>query len=237
MLFSNPAVQDLVRTRFSAAWQSVRPVPRVTIDFGEGHRLERTVNGNVATYVCDPEGRVIDVIPGVCDPEAYVRALQQALDLYEKSRADFAGTVLAYHRERSLSLLAPVPIADFSKIAVERPLKTAVGVASLLPPAAALDPRIDRAKGRVEVPMKRSLSDDEQLLVQDAELNRTWREPLVHALLARAVVHPADITKELYREVLHVDLDDPYLGLAGGPFAGGAYAGVDVVGMSAGANR
>ena len=56
-------------------------------------------------------------------------------------------------------------------------------------------------------------------------------------LLARGVVRPADITKRLYREVLHVDLDDPYLGLAGGPFDGGAYGGVDVNGGHALAAR
>jgi hypothetical protein len=36
-----------------------------------------------------------------------------------------------------------------------------------------------------------------------------------HEFLAeRALATPADLTREVYRELLHVDLDDPYLGLA-----------------------
>jgi len=32
-------------------------------------------------------------------------------------------------------------------------------------------------------------------------------------LLAHPGAKPADVTKQLYREVLHADIDDPYLGL------------------------
>jgi hypothetical protein len=267
-------VQELIRSRFVAAWESVRPVPRVSIDFGNGRKLERTLNGNVATYVCDPEGRVVDVIPGVCDPATYVKRLEEALDLYALSRADFA-TVPQEHarlaelaryeevarstRGRSAPIGPPVPVAMngraaphpsaapiaptaatpptapaaaqsarrfYSKSGVELPLKTALGVADDPPRAPART--TDIGKRAVEFPMKDALGVEQELLAADAEVNARWRDPAVHALLARAVVRPSDITKQLYREVLHVDLDDPYLGLAGGPFAGGAYGGLDV---------
>lgn len=94
-MFSHPEVQALIRDRFVAAWQSVRPVPKVTIDFGNGHVLRRTLNGNVATYVCDPDGHVVDVIPGLCDPDEYLAQLREALALYEATRSDPTGRARA----------------------------------------------------------------------------------------------------------------------------------------------
>ena len=47
-------------------------MPTVEIDFGNGRKLKRTVNGNIATYVCSPDGRVLDIIPGLNSPEAYL---------------------------------------------------------------------------------------------------------------------------------------------------------------------
>src|SRR5262245_47980613 len=66
---------------FECAWESVRPVPRVSIDFGDGHTLERTLHGNVVTYFCTPEGEVFDLVPGLVDPREYVRRLEQAVRL------------------------------------------------------------------------------------------------------------------------------------------------------------
>src|SRR5688572_7567902 len=42
-LYSNEQVSDYLRDNFVLHWQSVRPVPRVTIDFGDGRVLERTL--------------------------------------------------------------------------------------------------------------------------------------------------------------------------------------------------
>ncbi len=87
MLFSNPAVASFVNDRFVCAWESVRPVPKVDIDFGNGHTLRRTLNGNVVTYLCTPEGRVFDVLPGLHSPEGYLAGLRRALDLLDTMRA------------------------------------------------------------------------------------------------------------------------------------------------------
>src|SRR5262245_58426354 len=74
---------------FECAWQSVRPVPRVTIDFGDGRTLERTLHGNVATFFCTAEGRVFDVAPGVGTPEDFLARLAQASALYQESLLRF----------------------------------------------------------------------------------------------------------------------------------------------------
>jgi hypothetical protein len=207
VLFSDPAVQDFVRANFVAAWQSVRPVPIVTIDFGNGHTLRRTLNGNVATYVCDPEGRVIDVIPGLCEPATYVRELGVALALYERSRADF-GVVAAWHVEQA---------AGARKASLDE--RDERGTAA---------PRLDVSKSVVEDPLKAAIRRDQELLATDGRRNLRWRKPIVHQLLSRPGVRPADIEKQLYFSALHVDLEDPYLGLEGGAFSGGAYGGFDL---------
>ena len=50
-LYSNKEISNYLRDNFVLHWQSVRPVPRVTIDFGDGRKLERTLTGNSAHYV------------------------------------------------------------------------------------------------------------------------------------------------------------------------------------------
>src|SRR5690606_28767339 len=45
-LYPNPQVSSYLRENFVLHWKSVRPVPRVTIDFGDGRKVERTVTGN-----------------------------------------------------------------------------------------------------------------------------------------------------------------------------------------------
>src|SRR5260221_4207653 len=60
LLYTAPAINQLMRDRFVLHWQSVRPVPKVTIDFGDGRRLERTLTGNSLHLVLDSHGRPVD---------------------------------------------------------------------------------------------------------------------------------------------------------------------------------
>jgi hypothetical protein len=41
-LYANQEISGILRDRFILDWQSVRPVPKISIDFGDGRRLERT---------------------------------------------------------------------------------------------------------------------------------------------------------------------------------------------------
>ena len=76
-LYANEQVSKLLRERFVLHWQSVRPVPRLTIDFGDGRKMERTLTGNSIHYVLDSEGRVIDALPGMYGPGAFFRELER----------------------------------------------------------------------------------------------------------------------------------------------------------------
>src|SRR5207237_5410383 len=62
-------------------------------------------------------------------------------------------------------------------------------------------------------------------LAQDTKLNESTRRTQVHDLLAKAgLVRPDMILKPLYKEILHADLDDPYLGLGSALFGGYPFA-------------
>jgi len=94
ILYANPQVANVLRERFVLHWQSERPAPRVTIDFGDGRKLERTLTGNSIHYILDSDGRVVDALPGLYGPEAFLRSLDLALaefhrpspNPYEKTR-------------------------------------------------------------------------------------------------------------------------------------------------------
>ena len=63
MLFSQASVADFVHGAFEPVWESVRPVPIVRIDFGNGNVLTRTLHGNILTSICTPDGFVVDALP------------------------------------------------------------------------------------------------------------------------------------------------------------------------------
>jgi hypothetical protein len=81
--YSNKEISDYLRYNFILHWQSVRPVPRVTIDFGDGRRLERTLTGNSAHYVLTSDGQPLDVLPGLYGPARFKTWLAQTLDFHQ----------------------------------------------------------------------------------------------------------------------------------------------------------
>lgn len=78
ILYSNDEISRYLRENYVLHWQSVRPAPRVTIDFGDGRKIERTLTGNSIHYVLDSKGIIIDALPGLYSPQAFLRFLQDA---------------------------------------------------------------------------------------------------------------------------------------------------------------
>jgi hypothetical protein len=119
VLYANSEVSSALRERFILHWKSVRPAPRVTIDFGDGRKLERTLTGNSIHYVLDPAGRTIDALPGLYGPQAFLRGLAQAEDLVKRSKGLSEGEQAIlfynYHRTR-INLTAADWSADVQKI-------------------------------------------------------------------------------------------------------------------------
>ena len=119
-LYANAATSEFLRDNFVLYWSSERPVPRVTIDFGDGRKIERTTTGNSAHYVMDERGNVLDILPGLYAPSVFRSELQKSLALAKRVH-DLEGdkllqAVLTFHREelqKSYAALAKVAGTDY----------------------------------------------------------------------------------------------------------------------------
>lgn len=104
VLYANVDVSQYLREHFVLHWKSVRPAPRVTIDYGDGRKLERTVTGNSIHYVVDAEGQLVDAIPGLYGPAAFMRSLAQSETLARQLGGKDAGArweaLRRYHNGR-----------------------------------------------------------------------------------------------------------------------------------------
>ena len=104
VLYANNSVSATLRDHFVLHWQMVRPVPLITIDFGDGRKLERTITGNSIHYVLDSDGKVIEALPGVYGPATFSRALANAESLFVslkgKSYVEKQAILTNYYRSR-----------------------------------------------------------------------------------------------------------------------------------------
>jgi hypothetical protein len=122
VLYADPEVARLLRERFVLHWESVRPVPKVTVDFGDGRFLAGTVTGNSIHYVLDSRGRLVDALPGLNGPGAFRRFLERtAAEAGRMAALDDAGYVRelkAYHTARHAAVQAALT-EDFRQSGAE----------------------------------------------------------------------------------------------------------------------
>ncbi len=142
ILYSDRRIARYLRENFVLHWQSVRPVPKVTIDFGDGRTMVRTLTGNSIHYIIASDGTVIDALPGLYAPEVFLEKLKEAAALHHDtlalSAAKRAEILTAYHRDR----------ADGAKFSIYvSPVKTAIDASKLA-----------MSKSAVEVPMLNRVS-------------------------------------------------------------------------------
>jgi hypothetical protein len=234
VLFSKPELANYVNGNFEPVWESVRPVPMVKIDFGNGTVLTRTLHGNIASYVCAADGQVLDIIPGIYAPAAYLERLSQlrllANYVDQQGKTKRAERLKAYHEGQQQALakkrVPPVlfNMADRSKAVIEGGIKAVLVPCGRAPVRAARSQVAVASTDQPKLATKEDLADW-KLLVKDTQQNETERRRQIHEMLAAAgAVKPTAVTKKLYKEVLHADLDDPYLGLGPVLFANYAFA-------------
>lgn len=110
VLYANATVSDYLRRNYILHWESVRPVPVIEIDYGDGRKVRRTITGNSIHYVLDSRGRVIDGLPGLYGPGTFLRMLQESEALAratsELSDDQFPALVARHHRARLQATLA-----------------------------------------------------------------------------------------------------------------------------------
>lgn len=124
VLYPNKEISSVLRDRFVLHWKSVRPAPIITIDFGDGRKLERTITGNSIHYVLDSSGHLLEALPGLYGPQAFLRGLTDAERTF-KSVAGKNGQqrngFLMSHYEFNHSQLETAWLNDTAKIGGKLP--------------------------------------------------------------------------------------------------------------------
>ncbi|MFT3696401.1 MAG: hypothetical protein QM831_24890 [Kofleriaceae bacterium] len=183
MLYPEPRIHRMLRERFVLHWQSVRAVPIVTIDFGNGKRLQKPITGNSVHLVLDENGVPVDALPGLVSAEVFVRQLETAMQL---ARLD------PRRRCEEHARLATVP---------NKPAQPSRAVAAS---------QIAMTKHVVEAPLLRAIEPPS--VERDTAINLGLHTQ-IHAQLARGVWSIEALVDYIYRYLFLMPPDDPMLGL------------------------
>jgi hypothetical protein len=173
VLYANAQLAPWLRDHFVLHWSSERAVPKITIDFGDGRVLERTVTGNSAHFVLDADGHPLDVLPGLYAPSAFQAELTKSLALAQqvagKSAAERHEILIGYHADHSHDRRAQA--AQLGAVPVIYRRRGLLGQADV-DDALALAQRATMTKAYVEVPDLRivDVGADPGALAPDLEL-------------------------------------------------------------------
>ncbi len=171
-LYSNAEVSQYLREHFILYWKSVRPVPRITIDMGDGRKIERTITGNSIHYILDCHGRPVDALPGLYGPKAFLTALARAHDeaiVYAKFSNYAAVDALRTYHSKCLVALATEWKADLAAVGVNTRRQVVQPRAAA--PTAVAAGNLSTSKSGAERPMLATLLPEEKQnrdLVDDA---------------------------------------------------------------------
>ena len=186
-LYSNAEISKLLRDRYILHWQTVRPAPKLTIDFGNGRKLERTITGNSIHYILDGDGNIIDALPGLYGPQSFLSHLQraekiakEASKLPDKTGNDISSSLRGsqrqdflrkYYRDRLASIETNWQ-ADLVTLGISAP----VGLAPIPPvPTAQQAATAAISKMRVEMPIILSISRNQEKLANLTD-EKAWSQ-------------------------------------------------------------
>lgn len=159
-VYPNAAVNQVLRDRYILHWQSVRPVPKVTVDFGDGRKMERTITGNSIHYVLNADGQVLEALPGLYGAGAFLKHLQRSETLaktYQKQPANQRSSFLQqYHRDRLMQLQQQWA-TDLRALGMKPPALRSLAVSN--PPNAVEAGRLAMTKAIAESPLVMSIVD------------------------------------------------------------------------------
>jgi hypothetical protein len=128
-LYSHPEIAQLLRDKYILHWQSVRPVPKITIDFGDGRKVQQTITGNSIHYILDKTGRPIDALPGLYTPQAFKRHLTQGAEFvakYHQLGIEQRQAALDSYHQNQLTNLQANWKQDLDKLGINIPLPKSI---------------------------------------------------------------------------------------------------------------
>jgi hypothetical protein len=153
VLYSNTDISGMLRNDFVLVWVSERPVPVVTVDYGDGRVLKRTLTGNSIHYILDSDGRVMDALPGLYGPRVFASALMSGRSLASSSKRN--PQILPRYLDRTDDDLLRAWQSDMALAGSQEPIVNTV-VAPAVAGKAPLAPAAMRraiSKGFVETPL------------------------------------------------------------------------------------
>jgi hypothetical protein len=208
-LYPDPRVSSLLREKFVLHWSSERPVPVVTVDFGDGRTMKRTVTGNSIHYVLDSDGRPIDALPGLYSASAFVRGLEAALAL--ASTKPSGPELRTWHGDAS-ARLANKP-ANFAAESftpeVERVIRIKAAPDALEAGARTV------SKVRLEDPLLKTIVNLQNSIAQDTLRNEYDFHRQIHQWFADGAVRDLEsFNQRVYAQLFLTPRSDPWLGLA-----------------------
>ncbi len=121
VLYSDPEIAAWLSETFVLHWSSERPAPLLTIDYGDGRTVQRTITGNSVHYVLDETGRPLDVLPGLVSPRSFQETLTASAALWSSMQADpdQAETALFMYHQDGVTRAAQQLSNDLSHIREE----------------------------------------------------------------------------------------------------------------------
>lgn len=241
-LYPHAAVRTLLADRYVLHWQSVRAVPIITIDFGDGRTIKRTITGNSLHLVLDARGRTVDVLPGLYGAGFFARVLQQS-ESFAKRASDLDpnqfGRELAKFHQQQLSEQethwseawkqlgeATVPSLGgelensmWERLAQNYSREVALDGATMMAVAskrpAEVAGRIAMTKSGTEIMPMRLIQNLIPLIGQDTVKNEYNLHRQLHEWLAKAPNLDRDVlVARIYDELFLSPLNDPWYGLS-----------------------
>ncbi|BAZ16396.1 hypothetical protein NIES4071_82720 [Calothrix sp. NIES-4071] len=160
-LYPNAEISKYLRQNYILHWQTVRSAPKVTVDFGDGRKLERTITGNSIHYILDSAGRPVDAIPGLYGPQAFLKQLVNGEKLIKeynrRPSASKENFLREYHTQR-LASIGQQWSKDLAKLGISNPPRLVEMPINSNSPSAPVAGTIAVTKMRVEAPMLQGMS-------------------------------------------------------------------------------
>lgn len=220
-VYPNADLSAFLRESFVLHWSSERPAPRITIDYGDGRKLERTITGNSLHYVLAPDGQVIDALPGLYGAAAFKQALrgsyQRAMVPAGTPQVIRATELRGWHAQARRDTRARWR-AELAAFGLAPSLPAATGKA----PSAAEAAPVAMTKMTVEAPMVAAVLPSAAELAKQTD-DATWRQLAIRNLdlarldgVSRAVIRdkqPMVGTKDGARQLRGSDLERLFLTL------------------------
>jgi len=241
-LYPNHQVQEALRSGFILHWKSERPVPVITIDFGDGRKIVRTITGNSIHYVLDADGRVIDAIPGLYGAQPFVQRLNEAATIElalrrSKSNSEWEEKLQAWHRQQIAAIdaacQADLRSAQFTTVPSPDDLtawsqlgalhtqemqvdSTVKAVMAGKNPDALRAGRMAMTKMVVETPLVRAVRNIESTVAADCIRNQYVLHRQIHQWLAGGAAKAGldAFNNTVYSRLFLTPRSDPWLGLA-----------------------